>query len=253
MPKRGLFIGLTTIDIQYYIDKFPNSNTKLKTNPPETFVGGPATNAAVAFAHLNRGAYLLSVVGENPFTSLVANDFNTTMVKLIDASESKNSNPVIASVITSGNGDRNIFTHNPTQVDKKIDIENIFTNVKPEIVLLDGFYKEFALECAQYAKKQNIPVVLDCGSWKPQYKKLFIYTDIAICSADSFPPGCANNTQTFEYLKSFGINQIAISRGNKNIRVQDKNSLYEIPISESNVLDILGPVIFFMVLFAFII
>ena len=53
MKKNGLFLGLTTIDIQYFVDSFPASNVKVKTHPPEIMVGGPATNAAVAFAHLN--------------------------------------------------------------------------------------------------------------------------------------------------------------------------------------------------------
>ena len=67
MQYSGLFIGLTTIDIQYFVDTFPESNRKVKTEAPEIFVGGPATNAAVAFAKLNNGAFLASPVGKNPF------------------------------------------------------------------------------------------------------------------------------------------------------------------------------------------
>ena len=55
MKHRALFVGLTTIDIQYFVNEFPASNRKIKTNPPDLFVGGPATNAAVAFAKLRQG------------------------------------------------------------------------------------------------------------------------------------------------------------------------------------------------------
>ena len=71
MQYRGLFIGLTTIDIQYFVETFPGSNRKVKTATPDILVGGPATNAAVAFAHLNGRAFLASAAGRNSFSCCV--------------------------------------------------------------------------------------------------------------------------------------------------------------------------------------
>jgi len=36
---RGLFAGLTTIDIQYFVDVFPSSNKKVKTALPKITSG----------------------------------------------------------------------------------------------------------------------------------------------------------------------------------------------------------------------
>lgn len=240
MQYNALFLGLTTIDIQYFVDEFPKSNIKVKTNPPEIFVGGPATNAAVAFSHLNKGAHLVTVVGKNSFTSLIKDDFIDTNINLIDIVESQKNNPIVASVITSGNGDRNIFTHNPSEVVVNVDFEELFTNVKPEIILLDGFYPELALACVQLAKSKNIPVVVDCGSWKPQYKELLKYTDVAICSADFYPPNCYETEQVFNYIKDLGIGKIAISRGEKEILFQSGNHSGEVAVKKSKVVDTLG-------------
>src|SRR5947207_14898260 len=68
MELRGLFVGLTTIDIQYLVDTFPASNSKTVAGTFAMSVGGPATNAAIAFAHLGRKSHLNSAIGQNQFT-----------------------------------------------------------------------------------------------------------------------------------------------------------------------------------------
>lgn len=239
MHYRGLFVGLTTIDIQYFVTEFPDRNTKVKTNAPNILVGGPATNASVAFSYLNNGAYLATVVGQNSFTSFIQNDLGITNVDWIDLVENQHINPVVASVVTSGNGDRNIFTHNPAVVQPDIVPNELFEKVNPEILLLDGFYPEFSLECAKLAKSKNIPVVIDCGSWKPQYEEILKFTDIAICSADFLPPGTSDSNDVFETLTDIGVGAIAISRGHKNILVQH-NERDEIRVNSCKAVDTLG-------------
>lgn len=238
---QGLFIGLTTIDIQYFVEEFPKSNVKIKTAPPEILVGGPATNAAVAFAYLNNHAFLASPVGENSFTSFTKSDFVNTKISHIDLVEGQYVNPVIASVITSNkNGDRNIFTHNPNSIDSEISVKQLFTDVKPEILLLDGFFPEFSIECSEYARSNNIPVILDGGSWKPQYNLLIDNADIIICSEDFYPPNCNNSNDVIQYLQNRKIKKIAITRGEKNIVFQNNTKRGEVEIENIMVKDTLG-------------
>ncbi|MCY1722121.1 PfkB family carbohydrate kinase [Prolixibacteraceae bacterium Z1-6] len=240
MHYRGLFIGLTTIDIQYFVTEFPESNRKIKTNPPDILVGGPATNAAVAFAYLNNGAHVLTAVGNNSFTSFVEEDLKSNHIDFTDIIEGQNENPVVASVITSANGDRNIFTYNPSEIYSEINIEQLFARIKPQILLLDGFYPEFGLSCAKLARASGIPVVIDCGSWKMQYNELLKYTDVAICSADFFPLECKTHPDVFNYLEAKGVKKIAISRGEQNILFQEKGNRGEVTVENTSVVDTLG-------------
>lgn len=240
MHYRGLFVGLTTVDIQYFVDEFPNRNTKVKTNAPDILIGGPATNAAVAFSYLNNGAHLATVVGENSFTSFIENDFLETNVELIDIAKSQKLNPIVASVVTSGTGDRTIFTHNPPEINPVLTAEILFQKINPEILLCDGFYPEISIECAKLAKAKNITVVIDGGSWKPQYEELLKYTDIVICSADFYPPGCNNSADVFDYLFSRNIKKVAISRGERSILFKDCDKRGEIAIDTIEVVDTLG-------------
>ena len=241
MDYRGLFVGLTTIDIQYFVDSFPGSNQKVKTNPPKILVGGPATNAAVAFAYLNNGTFLATASGINSFSQFIKNDFKTTNIEHFDLVGSQKTNPVIASVITSNNnGDRNIVTHNPIEIQPNISPSELFQTVNPQILLLDGFYPEFSLSCAKLAKNNGIPVVLDCGSWKPQYSVLLNYTDVAICSSDFYPQHCSTSDEVLSYLETLKIKNIAISHGNKSIKYSENRNRGAIKIIKAQVTDTLG-------------
>src|SRR5690554_4655935 len=101
MKYRAVFAGLTTIDIQYFVDDFPEPNKKIKTTSPEINVGGPATNAAVAFSFFNEGSILASAVGRNSFTKFVEKDFLQNHIHHLDLTPDSEKNTVIASVITA--------------------------------------------------------------------------------------------------------------------------------------------------------
>jgi sugar/nucleoside kinase (ribokinase family) len=217
------------------------SNKKIKTAAPELLVGGPATNAAVAFSKVNGGAYLATAVGEHPFRNFCAEDFNLTHISHFDISENHNTKPVLASVVTSVNsGERNIFTHNPEEIIPLYSPEELFENTKPEIILIDSFYPEFSIDCGRLAKDRGIPVVLDGGSWKPQYEALLDFADVIICSEDFFPPGCSQTNQTMEILRFKNVKHIAISRGNKSILYFSGTEQGEIPVCKTEVKDTLG-------------
>jgi len=238
---RGLFTGLTTIDIQHFVSSFSSANKKIKSHPPEIFIGGPATNAAVAFAHLNGRAFLASATGENPFSLHIKTDFENTHIQHFDLAEKQNYKPVIASVITAlDNGNRNIFTHQPEKTAPVISPAELFCDTEPEIILADGFYPEFTLECLRLARSKNIPVVLDCGSWKPQYNEMLQFANFVICSADFLPPNCTNSSHVIEFLKEKNVEHAAISRGDKSILFNEKDKKGEIEIEPTKVTDTLG-------------
>jgi sugar/nucleoside kinase (ribokinase family) len=241
MHYKALFLGLTTIDIQYFVDEFPKQNKKVKTDPPELYVGGPATNAAVAFSKLNNGVFLASSTGINAFSTFVNDDFKFNQISHFNLTKTQSINPVIASVITSrNNGDRNIFTHNPDLKHFDFSANELFEVINPEIIMLDGFFPEIAIKLSQIAKEKDIPVVIDCGSWKPQYEMLLDNSGIVICSSDFYPPGCGNSEQVFAYLKKKNVKQMAISRGADNILFKsDKRGEVEVENS-SKITDTLG-------------
>lgn len=240
----GLFIGLTTIDIQYFTKEFPKSNVKLKTAPPSIFVGGPATNASVIFSHLGGNANLVSPVGANPFSSFIKADLEKYDVKHTDPVQGEKVDPVIASVITStNNGDRNIFTNNPPDIITQYNLEDLVKQAR--IVLVDGFFPDIAIKAVINAAEKHILVVMDGGSWKPQYNELLPFVDFAICSNDFIPPDCKNTNDVFEYLLNKGVKNVAITHGANSILWSQGDDINKFMVKQVNAVDTLGSGDFF--------
>ncbi len=238
-----LFAGLTTLDIHYFIDEFPQPNVKVKSEDPSIYTGGPATNAAVAYAFLSgkENTSLITAIGKNVFKPGMLNDLKEHGVSIIDIGDDQDINPILASVITTkSNGDRTIFTHHPIDIKTDLNVKNIFSIQKPELLMIDGFYPRMSKKMCEEAKNRGIPVVFDGGSWKEHLPDLLPYVDIAICSANFHPPNCNTDNEIIEFLKSYGINKIAISKGSNPIVVWENEKQSFIKIVPSKIKDSLG-------------
>jgi sugar/nucleoside kinase (ribokinase family) len=216
MIKKGLFIGLTTLDIQYFVNENPPYNTKIKTDTPVCAAGGPAANAAIAFARLGGQPDFLTCMGKNHFRNFLVNDFTDNGVTLIDLLQNENYNPIISTVVTNvSNSHRTIFTHHPEalSLSHSVDIELD----RYAFVFTDGFYPEVAVPFCNEARKKGITVIFDGGSWKPQLPEILPLVDIAICSYNYHPPGCDSLESIFDFTLGQGVKHVAITRGEENI------------------------------------
>src|SRR5205823_3838017 len=111
MQSRGLFVGLTTIDVQYLVEAFPASNSKTVAGQFAMSVGGPATNAAIAFSHLGGKSHLMSAIGNNQFTPFIESELQLYNVEFMDLSPEANQLPTMSSIVTThGCGHRAVIT-----------------------------------------------------------------------------------------------------------------------------------------------
>jgi len=237
--KRALFIGLTTIDLHYFTTEHPLPNTKVKCDPPLISIGGPATNAAITGAFLGLDATFLGCVGNNAFSGFVEQEYGKFGLTYIDSLYNCPTSPVLVSVITNElNGDRTVLTQHPRPIDSLPGFKLNITDY--DLVFSDGFYPELALPLLSEARKHQIPVYLDGGSWKPRMDEILRFVDVAICSADFYPPGITVHADVFSFLNRMGVNQTIITRGNKPILWNKGNQINETAVNETRVLDTLG-------------
>ena len=82
----GLFCGLTVVDVIQLVEAPPGPDDKVVALDQLVAAGGPATNAAVAFAALGGRAILAAPVGAGPLAELVRADLAATGVELIACS-----------------------------------------------------------------------------------------------------------------------------------------------------------------------
>ncbi|MBD2598436.1 sugar kinase [Nostoc spongiaeforme FACHB-130] len=238
---RGLFVGLVTLDLIYLADAAPQNNQKLVATDYTVAAGGPATNAAVTFAHLGNYANILGVVGSHPMTQLIYSDLENYRVAIADLDPNKPTPPPVSSIIvTQTTGERAIISINAvkTQASHASVPDNIFTDI--DIVLVDGHQIEVGKAIAQTAKAHHIPVVIDGGSWKSGFEEILPFVDYAVCSANFYPPGCETEQQVFDYLSSFNIPHIAITHGDQPITYLSQNQSATITVPRITAVDTLG-------------
>jgi hypothetical protein len=110
MNSNIIFTGLCTVDLQFFTDRYPNENEKIKASQFEMSAGGPATNAACTCAHLGSKATLLTAFGENHFSDVVREELEGAGVVWADVAAGQHRQPTFASVISNTqNGLRTIF------------------------------------------------------------------------------------------------------------------------------------------------
>jgi sugar/nucleoside kinase (ribokinase family) len=244
---KTLFVGLNTVDMQFFVDGFPKSNSKTKANGNEITAGGPATNAAIASALLGAKTTLITPIGKHSLSRFLMEDITNYNVEVIDPIEQINSEPIFASIITDEiNGERTIFSYHPENNHEKllegINLQELDTY---QIAMFDGFYPDLAIPLAKTLRKMGITTVLDGGSWKTGLSKLLPFIDIAICSNDFYLPNTKTHTEVFSELKKYGVMKIAITRGTQSILYLEGEEIQEVRVAASNVVDTLGAGDFF--------
>src|SRR5438105_13530586 len=84
---RVLFVGRTTLDALYWLDRLPEEDTKIYARDFKAAPGGPASNAAITHALLGGKTTLLSAIGEGPWAASVRAELARLGVDLIDLAE----------------------------------------------------------------------------------------------------------------------------------------------------------------------
>jgi len=237
----GIFLGLTTVDIFNYVDKYPGSNEKNKARSQLINGGGPAANAAVAYAAFHNTTHLITGLGTQPLADLAAKDLENHGVNVVDLAEKPGQLPVLSSIIVDeSSGDRSVVYSETTDRRLMAESNALSLPAGATVLMVDGYYLPQATYMAKRAKQSGIPVVLDGGSWKEGLEELLPSIDYAICSANFYPPGCHTRESVLSFLKRSGVANIGISTGGGSIYGWRNEESREIPVARVEVLDTLG-------------
>lgn len=238
---KGVFLGLATADSIFYLPHHPDNNEKLKAERQLSFAGGPAANAAIAFAAFGNRTTLITGLGVHPLAFVAKKDITDHQVHLIDCTDQPRRPPILAAIMVDlSNGERAVVYSN-TDI-RKLRPEAISESIleDTDILMLDGYYLPQAVQMAELARSLHIPVVLDGGSWKDGLETLLPLVDFAVCSNNFRPPGCTSAEEVFSFLQGHGIQTIAITRDGDPILACTQGSISEVPVMDVRVMDTLG-------------
>lgn len=240
-PVAGLFVGLTTLDTVYRVERIPRSDEKVVAQEFFVGAGGPATNAAVTFRHLGGRARLVSAVGDGPIADIVRSDLAELGVDHNDISPPGGTVPVSAVLVTAATGERAVISAHrvesgqPSDPSSSHDVRVAGMIDDVQVVLLDGHRLNVAYDVISgrdVVMDRDVvmgrgivtsrtggrpPIVLDGGSWKDGTEKILPLVDVVVCSASFRPPGISNRGDVLRYLVESGPSFAAMTDGSRPI------------------------------------
>lgn len=218
MRPRALFAGLSTLDLEYVCASFPVENDKIAAQQHFSMAGGPALNAAVTFSALGGSARLCTQVGSGVPASIVHNELSRYGVRLIDTiPDREDALPLSSIVINSMNGSRTIVTSEAAR-ESQLDVGDCLGSFgRPMIVLIDSYLLNIAKPIAKWARSKGIPVVFDGDAWQPWMPEILALVDMAIVSEHFTPSGAPVDNQWIDTLQRFGVEHVAVTRGDRSI------------------------------------
>lgn len=229
------------------IDDLPSRNQKIVAKDFLVAAGGPATNAAVAFAHCGGSPLLVTALPRHSLTEIITADLVQAGVDVVQAA-SYDGPPVTASILVdAATGERAVVS--PTGVASDADLADDATLPDVDgagVVLVDGYFRSLALPLMRRAREAGIPVVMDGGSVKPHTREVLAEVDAAIVSGDFAPPGTDGEPEAvFAWLADAGVGWAAITRGERPILFRTPAGAGEVPVAPVTVRDTLGAGDFF--------
>lgn len=243
----AIFAGLATLDIVQLVERLPMPNEKVVALDFHVAAGGPATNAAVAFAHCGGHASLITALPEHPLATVVESDLAAQGVA-VSASASYAGPPVTASIlVTRSTGDRAVVSPSGAAT---------AGNPLPSLplpslggvgaVMIDGYFRAISVPLARAARERGIPVVLDGGSHRSYTDEVLAVVDVAVVSEDFAPPGTDGAPDAvFAYLRERGVTHAAITRGEREILYVAPSGAGRVQVTPVAVVDTLGAGDFF--------
>ncbi|MEM9156570.1 MAG: PfkB family carbohydrate kinase [Cyanobacteria bacterium P01_F01_bin.33] len=237
----GLFVGLVTLDIEYLADEPPIGNQKQVARDYAIAAGGPATNAAVTFAACGHSSTIAGVLGKHAIAGMIRSDLETYGVRITDLAPNHTEPPPTSSiVITQRTGDRAVISLNAVKHQAQPNTVPATILSAVDIVLIDGHQMAVGEAVARRARDRGISVIVDAGSWKPNFETVLAQADYVIASANFRPPQCQTQAEVIAYLARLGIPHIAVTRGANPICFVSRNARGEIAVPSVPVVDTLG-------------
>ena len=225
----GLFVGLAVLDVIQLVDAPPGPDEKIVALDQTVAAGGPAANAAVAFAALGGRALLAAPVGAGPLAELIRADLTAHGVELIDCAAAPTARgaaaagPSVSScTITAATGERSVVSTNARARPDPAPLSALSDAVAagapaPDVVLIDGHNPPLARIGLDLAERVGALRLMDAGSWKDDAADLPGRCDVVAPSARFHPPGPAGALRepadVAAWLRGRGAGAVVLTRG----------------------------------------
>lgn len=245
---RGVFVGLTTVDFVFGFDSFPVEDTKNTARDYAVAAGGPASNAAVAFASLGGTADLVSALGTSAVANIARADLHHYGVTHHDLTPAREDDPALSAIaIAATSGSRTVLTSPAIDDDlTNPDLADL-TGVlgQADIVLLDGHQSTTAREIAAQAHSLGKPVILDGDLYKPGLEAMLPNVDIVIFGKSFSVDGSHDTDELAAYFLRQGVSTVVATAGADPIAIVSEDGRRQVVVEPVAAVDTLAAGDFF--------
>jgi sugar/nucleoside kinase (ribokinase family) len=247
-PPRVLFLGRSTLDVLYRLDRLPAEDSKVYARDFHAAPGGPALNAAIAHALLGGEAMLISAVGGGPWAAQVRTELDRHQIQLIDLAHGTAYETPLTTVLVSADNSSRTIINPPISVVALPQLVGCWDQAVPAdwgtvppVVLTDGFHLEETMPLLAACHAAGAKLCLDGGSWKPGTEELAPLLTAAICSERFATPGLDVEAESlFTWFAEKGVPCIALTRGARSILGWEHERRFQIEVERINATDTLG-------------
>lgn len=239
----GLFVGLTTLDVIHRVSASPGRNEKVTANAQFVAAGGPAANAAVAFAALGGRATLLTVLGSGPIARTVTEELRGVGVRVVDAApDLEGATPVSSVAVIEGTGERSVIGGDARALVAAAPDASLLAEVlaDADVALFDGHHPELSAAAAEAARRRGVPSVLDAGRWKPIMPRMISAVSDVVASADFRMPGTLDSAGTADGIVAAGAPVVVTTNGADPVRWSSDGRSGTVPVPRIRAVDTLG-------------
>jgi sulfofructose kinase len=155
---RVLVCGRSTIDIIMRLDSFSDQPIKQFASEFKQTVGGPAANAAIAIARHGGDVQLITKMGSDQFAQFLSERLINENIKILNDNRTKNSRSSVSVALIDKAGERQTINFGGSGFIFPSELEGISV---PDIVLADNRYPKLTKAAIDFAKQNNISVVID--------------------------------------------------------------------------------------------
>lgn len=244
MPS-AVFVGLTVLDVVSRVQDYPEPNQKVTATRQDVAAGGPAANAAVAFAALGGSATLITYLGSSAMAGIARADLVQHGVTVIDCAGEGFELQVSSITVSEASGDRAIVSTDGGSFDDATiaqDLRERHAVVEAlesaNAILVDGHHPYLAHAVLALVEGRELPTVADAGRWKPQFESLLPACSHVVASNDFHDPyGWV--PESLSDLPN-GEQVVVRTRGDQTTWWWSPTSSGAVPVSPIKVVDTLG-------------
>lgn len=208
------------------------------------FVGGSAPNAAIAHGILGRKVFHKeTALLYTPFgrvRSEVASDLSQHGVILRDCNPGNDFSLQMNFGFTFGRErnihpdeteERNIYAEDKIGMPESQQRRLVHDIKDADVVMLECRCPLITTMVGRAARDNNVPVILDAGTWKSYVPPLIALSDIVIASHELEPEDQSMSpVEIIEYFKSKGKDNVAVTRGDETTLLNTPTGIIEIPV-----------------------